>query len=133
MSRKLFEFSTLFIAPLPQTRKNNDALKLRLNIHFFSFSHHIIQKFGARIIIEGAHIGEAKTFAETLVESEGLTYINGYDDPPIVAGAGTMGIEIVDQVPCVDVVVVPVGGAGLIAGVSCAVKTLKPDVKVRDE
>mmetsp|Transcript_6328 Transcript_6328/g.11951 ORF Transcript_6328/g.11951 Transcript_6328/m.11951 type:complete len:493 (-) Transcript_6328:117-1595(-) len=88
------------------------------------------RKFGARIIIEGAHIGEAKEFAETLVDSEGLTYINGYDDPPIVAGAGTMGIEIVDDVPCVDAVVVPVGGAGLIAGVSCAVKTLKPDVKV---
>ena len=57
-------------------------------------------------------------------------YINGYDDPPILAGAGTMGIEIIDDVPCVDAVVLPVGGAGLIAGVSCAVKTLKPDVKV---
>jgi threonine dehydratase len=88
------------------------------------------RRFGARIIIEGAHIGEAKEFAETLVEAEGLTYINGYDDPPIVAGAGTMGIEMIDDVPCCDVVVVPVGGAGLIAGVSCAVKTLKPDVKV---
>eukprot|EP00979_Chaetoceros_neogracilis_P005473 scaffold996_cov271-Chaetoceros_neogracile.AAC.10 len=88
------------------------------------------RKFGARIIIEGAHIGEAKEFAETLVESEGLTYINGYDDPSIMAGAGTMGIEIIDEVPCVDVVVVPIGGAGLIAGVACAVKTLKPDVKV---
>lgn len=88
------------------------------------------RKFGARIIIKGAHIGEAKEHAETLVESEGLTYINGYDDPPIVAGAGTMGIEMIDDVPCVDAVVVPVGGAGLIAGVSCAVKTLKPDIKV---
>jgi threonine dehydratase len=64
------------------------------------------------------------------VKAEGLEYINGYDDPPIIAGAGTMGIEIVEDTPCVDVVVVPVGGAGLIAGVSCAVKTLKPDVKV---
>ena len=63
-------------------------------------------------IFETAHIGEAKAFAETLVESEGLTYINGYDDPPIIAGAGTMGMEIVDEVPCVDAVVVPVGGAG---------------------
>jgi len=88
------------------------------------------RKFGAKVIIEGAHIGEAKTFAETLVESEGLTYINGYDDPSIIAGAGTIGIEIIDEVPSVDAVVVPVGGAGLIAGVSCAVKTLKPDVKV---
>jgi threonine dehydratase len=47
-----------------------------------------------------------------MVESEGLTYINGYDDPPIMAGAGTMGIEMIDDVPCVDAVVVPVGGGG---------------------
>jgi threonine synthase len=88
------------------------------------------RKFGARIIIEGMHIGESKTYAETLVNSEGLTYINGYDDPPIVAGAGTIGIELIDDVPNVDVVVVPVGGAGLIAGISCSVKTLKPEVQV---
>ena len=66
------------------------------------------------IVLIVAHIGESKAFAETLVESEGLTYINGYDDPPIIAGAGTMGIEMIDDVPCVDAVVVPVGGAGKI-------------------
>lgn len=88
------------------------------------------RKFGAEIIIHGAHIGEAKEYAESLMEKEGLTYINGYDDPPILAGAGTIGIEIIDAVPDVDAVVVPVGGAGLIAGISCAVKTLKPECKV---
>lgn len=62
--------------------------------------------------------------------SEGLNYVNGYDDPPILAGAGTIGSEMIDDVPDVDVVVVPIGGAGLIAGVSCAIKTLKPDTKV---
>ena len=80
--------------------------------------------------MEGAHIGEAKAYAEKLCASEQLEYVNGYDDPSIIAGAGTMGIEIIEDVPCVDVVVVPVGGAGLIAGISCAVKTLKPDVIV---
>lgn len=89
-----------------------------------------LQKFGARIIIHGAHIGEAKEYAEKLIASENQSYVNGYDDPPIIAGAGTIGIEIIEDVPCVDAVVVPVGGAGLIAGVSCAVKTLKPDVLV---
>jgi threonine dehydratase len=89
-----------------------------------------MQKFGARVIIEGEHIGEAKTFAETLVVSEGLKYVNGYDDPSILAGTGTIGIEMIDDVPCVDYVIVPVGGAGLIAGISCAIKTLKPDCKV---
>jgi threonine dehydratase len=65
-----------------------------------------------------------------LVASEGLNYVNGYDDPAILAGAGTIGMEMIDDVPHVDVVVVPVGGAGLIAGISCAIKTLKPDTKV---
>ncbi|EED92053.1 predicted protein, partial [Thalassiosira pseudonana CCMP1335] len=88
------------------------------------------KKFGARIIIEGAHIGESKEFAERLGATEGLSYVNGYDDPPIIAGAGTIGIEIIEDVPCVDAVVVPIGGAGLIAGISAAVKTLKPDVLV---
>ena len=88
------------------------------------------KKFGANVIIEGKHIGESKDVAEELVQSDGLTYVNGYDDPPILAGAGTIGIEIIDDCPEVDAVVVPVGGAGLIAGVSCAIKTLKPDTKV---
>lgn len=51
------------------------------------------RKFGARVIIEGAHIGESKTYAETLVEKEDLYYINGYDDPPVIAGAGTIGVS----------------------------------------
>eukprot|EP00522_Entomoneis_paludosa_P011290 CAMPEP_0172447606 /NCGR_PEP_ID=MMETSP1065-20121228/6884_1 /TAXON_ID=265537 /ORGANISM="Amphiprora paludosa, Strain CCMP125" /LENGTH=444 /DNA_ID=CAMNT_0013198953 /DNA_START=51 /DNA_END=1382 /DNA_ORIENTATION=- len=88
------------------------------------------RKFGARVIIHGQHIGEAKEFAESLVETEGLDYVNGYDDPPILAGAGTIGVEMIDDVPDVDVVVVPVGGGGLIAGISCAIKTLKPNVQV---
>jgi threonine dehydratase len=89
-----------------------------------------MQKFGARVIIKGEHIGESKEYAETLVASEGLNYVNGYDDPPILAGAGTIGSEMIDDIPDVDVVVVPIGGAGLIAGVSCAIKTLKPDCQV---
>jgi threonine dehydratase len=89
------------------------------------------RKFQANIIIHGAHIGEAKQYAEEIVKERGLVYINGYDDPPIVAGAGTIGVEIIEAVPCVDFVVVPIGGAGLIAGISCAIKTLKPTCKVR--
>jgi len=65
-----------------------------------------------------------------LAANEGLDYVNGYDDPPILAGAGTIGMEMIDDVPDLDAVVVPVGGAGLIAGISCAIKTLKPDAAV---
>jgi len=88
------------------------------------------RKFGARVILKGEHIGEAKEHAEEMAANESLDYVNGYDDPPILAGAGTIGIEMIEDVPDVDVVVVPVGGAGLIAGISCAIKTLKPDTQV---
>ena len=88
------------------------------------------KKFGANVIIHGAHIGESKSYAETLCDENDLKYINGYDDPHVIAGAGTIGIEIIDDVPDVDAVIVPVGGGGLIAGVSCAVKTLKPDCSI---
>ena len=57
-------------------------------------------------------------------------YVNGYDHPNILAGQGTMGLEILDQVPDVDAIVIPVGGGGLIAGVALAVKTMKPDVQI---
>jgi threonine dehydratase len=85
-------------------------------------------KLGAQVILHGEHIGEAKEFA--LKEYPDLKYINGYDDPEIIAGAGTMGIEIMEQVRDVDVVIVPIGGAGLIAGVSLAVKAINPKVQI---
>jgi threonine dehydratase len=68
--------------------------------------------------------------AARLGEERGLTYINGFDHPHIIAGAGTMGLEILEQVPDVDAVVIPVGGAGLIAGAALAIKTLRPSVEV---
>jgi threonine dehydratase len=86
--------------------------------------------FGANIVQYGQHIIEAKDYAMSAPEFEGMKYINGYDHPDIIAGAGTMGMEILEQIPDVDIVIVPVGGGGLIAGVSLAVKTLRPDVQV---
>eukprot|EP00596_Hydrurales_sp_CCMP1899_P002043 CAMPEP_0119041510 /NCGR_PEP_ID=MMETSP1177-20130426/12500_1 /TAXON_ID=2985 /ORGANISM="Ochromonas sp, Strain CCMP1899" /LENGTH=484 /DNA_ID=CAMNT_0007007623 /DNA_START=95 /DNA_END=1549 /DNA_ORIENTATION=+ len=86
------------------------------------------KKYGANVILKGMHIGEAKEYAKEVYPN--LKYINGYDDPEIIAGAGTMGIEILEQVDDVDVVLVPVGGAGLIAGVSLAIKTMRPAVEV---
>jgi len=86
---------------------------------------------GANVVIHGAHIGEAKEWALTGDPAfQALTYINGYDDPEIIAGTGTLGVEMLEQVPNADVIVVPVGGAGLIAGIALAAKTLNPNVKV---
>jgi threonine dehydratase len=88
------------------------------------------QKLGATVVLHGKDFGEAKAHAHEIAGEKGLAYIDGYDDPAIIAGQGTMGIEIVEQVPDLDAVVVPVGGGGLVAGVALAVKTLRPDVKV---
>ncbi len=84
--------------------------------------------FGANVVIHGEHIGEAKEHANT--EYSQLAYINGYDDVEIIAGTGTIGMEILEQLSETDAVIVPVGGAGLIAGIALAVKTLNPAVKV---
>ena len=84
--------------------------------------------FGANVVIAGAHIGEAREHAMAAFSE--LKYINGYDDIAILAGAGTLGVEILEQAPACDVVVVPVGGAGLIAGLGLAMKTLNPDIRV---
>ncbi len=88
------------------------------------------RRFGAHVVLEGANIADARAFAERLVADIGLTYINGYDDPAIIAGQGTIGLEIAAQVPDADAVVVPIGGAGLIAGMALALKTLNPRIQV---
>lgn len=75
-------------------------------------------------------MNEAKQVAFKLSKEKGLTYINGYDHPHIIAGQGTLGLEIVEQVPDIDAIVVPTGGGGLLAGVSVAVKTLYPHIKI---
>ena len=88
------------------------------------------QQLGATVLLHGDDIEEARREAMKLVEQRQLTYINGYDHPDIIAGQGTMGLEICEQVPDLDAVLVPVGGAGLIAGLALAVKRLKPNVRI---
>ena len=88
------------------------------------------QKLGATVVLHGNDFGEAKARADEIAKEKGLAYIDGYDDPAIIAGQGTMGLEIVEQIPDLEAVVIPVGGAGLLAGVSLAVKTLRPNVKI---
>jgi threonine dehydratase len=88
------------------------------------------QKLDATVVLHGKDFAEAKAHAYEIAKEKGLAYIDGYDDPAIIAGQGTMGLEILEQVPELDFVVVPVGGAGLIAGVALAVKTLRPQTKI---
>jgi len=88
------------------------------------------QRLGANVIVNGADFTAARRLAEDLVETRELTYIHGFDDPAIIAGQGTMGLEILRQVSDADAIVCPVGGGGLIAGLAIAVKSLRPRVKV---
>lgn len=85
---------------------------------------------GARVLVHGENIAEAKELADELVLGEGLTYVHGFNDAAIIAGQGTIALEILEQVPGVDAVVVPIGGAGLVAGVGLAIKTARPRTKV---
>jgi threonine dehydratase len=88
------------------------------------------QQLGATVVLHGTDFGEARAHAHKIAAEKGLAYINGYDDPTIIAGQGTMGLEIVEQIPNLEAVIIPVGGAGLLAGVSLAVKTLRPTAKI---
>jgi|EP00670_Eutreptiella_braarudii_P010409 threonine dehydratase len=88
------------------------------------------RKYGANVMLHGNHIGEAYEHAVEIVKEKGYTYINGFDHPNIVAGAGTCGIEMIRQVPGADYIVVPVGGGGLIAGIAMSAKALCPSIQI---
>jgi threonine dehydratase len=86
--------------------------------------------YGAEVVLHGMIWDEANEKAKELVRTEGLTYVHPFDDEQLIAGQGTLGLEIVQDWPEVDAVVVPIGGGGLIAGVSMAVKSHNPNAKV---
>jgi threonine dehydratase len=88
------------------------------------------RRLGARVVIQGRDFAEARAGADALADREGLAYIHGFDDPDIIAGQGTMALEILEQVKDADAIVAPIGGAGLIAGLAVAAKALRPRLKV---
>ncbi len=88
------------------------------------------RQLGAQVILFGNDIGEAKTHAETLIAAHGYTYIHGFDGEEVIAGQGTVGLEIMEQIPDLDAIICPIGGGGLIAGISLAVKETKPSIRI---
>ena len=88
------------------------------------------RQFGARVVLRGADLGEARTHAVELAQRDGLTFIHPFDNTDVIAGQGTMALEILEQTPDVESIVVPVGGGGLLAGIGTVVKALRPDVSL---
>jgi len=88
------------------------------------------QNYGAEVIVHGANYDEACAHALALAAERGLTFLHPFDDLAVIAGQGTIGLELLEQCPQLEAVVVPVGGGGLIAGVACAIKETRPEIKV---
>ena len=86
--------------------------------------------FGATVILEGNDLKQANVAARIIADRDGLTFIHPYDDVKVIAGQGTLGLEMLEDAPELDTLVVPVGGGGLIAGIAVAVKALKPDIVI---
>ena len=88
------------------------------------------EEFGARVLLHGATISDTMPFAEEAMRDGDLTFVHPFDDVHIMAGQGTVGMEILEDVPDVEAVIAPIGGGGLIAGIATALKALKPDVEI---
>jgi threonine dehydratase len=86
--------------------------------------------YGAEVVLHGAHVGETFAEMERLTRERNLTFVHPFDDPDVIAGHGSVGFEILDDLPEVDVVVVGVGGGGLISGVAAAIKETRPATRV---
>ena len=90
-----------------------------------------VKAWGAKVVLKGDTYDEASAFAKQLVEEKGMTYVHPYDDPDVIAGQGTVAMEILRQIPDhIDAVFIPVGGGGLAAGMAIYIKYLRPDIKV---
>ncbi len=88
------------------------------------------RNFGGEVLLHGANYDEACVEALRLRDGHGYAFVHPFDDPAVIAGQGTIGLELLEQVPNLEAVVVPVGGGGLISGVACAIKETNPKVKV---
>ena len=88
------------------------------------------ERLGARVVLAGDGVDEAAARAHALEQEEGLVFIHPFDDPLIIAGTGTIALEMLEEVPELDVLVAPVGGGGLISGMAIAAKSRRPGIQV---
>lgn len=88
------------------------------------------RNFGAQVVLHGANYDEAYEEARRICTAQNMTFIHPFDDPAVMAGQGTIGLELLEQIPGLEAVVVPIGGGGLIGGIACAIKETNPSIKV---
>jgi threonine dehydratase len=88
------------------------------------------REWGAEVILHGENFEDALTEAKRRSQSEGMIVVHAFNDPAVIAGQGTLGLELLEQVPELEAVVVPVGGGGLIGGVACAIKESRPGIRI---
>lgn len=88
------------------------------------------KNYGAEVILHGQMFDESKDYAFKLAKEKGYTFVHPYEDEYVIAGQGTIGLEILEQVENLDSVIIPIGGGGLISGIAIAIKTLKPSIRI---
>ncbi len=88
------------------------------------------REFGAEVVLHGSNYDEAYAEAVRLCESEGMVFLHPFDDAAVMAGQGTLALEMMEQIPALEAIIVPIGGGGLIGGIACAIKETMPRVRV---
>ena len=88
------------------------------------------ESWGARVVLHGETLAEAAAHAHAIALRDGLTFIHPYDDPAVIAGQGTLALELLEDAPALEVAIFPVGGGGMLAGCAGAIRELRPDVTV---
>lgn len=88
------------------------------------------QNYGAEVILKGQMFDESKEHASLLAKEKGYVFVHPFEDEKVIAGQGTIGLEVYEQIPQLDMMIVPIGGGGLISGIAIALKTLNPKIKI---
>jgi threonine dehydratase len=88
------------------------------------------ESHAARVVLEGDDLASAAAHAHRRAAEQNLCFVHPYDDPHVIAGQGTLGLEVIEDRPDIEVMVVPIGGGGLISGIALALKTIKPDIEI---
>ena len=89
-----------------------------------------VKSYGAEVVLHGANYDEAYKYANDLVTKENKTFVHPFADDDVISGQGTLALEILDEIDNIDIIIVPIGGAGLISGMATAIKHIKPSIKI---